>query len=1017
MMNNNTTNNMNESNHEEYTEVGSAFNKAHFNDSLNCKYYTENDFVSELTKRKGLSFMHINIASLSKHFESFNHLLNSFRGLKMIGVSETRINENNIRSSNYEIQGYSLLFNTTEAAAGGTALYLSDSLTFKPREDLAKSVYKSKLLESTFAEIECRKKANIIVGCLYKHPIMSIVDFNMNFLNKILEKISKEGKRLVLLGDFNINLLSYKVNNEVKNFVDILESYQIAPTINLPTRITSQSSTLIDNILVSQFTSKIYSGNLLVGLSDHMPQLTIISNEFEDLQRTNSHYYQDWAKFNEIKFRTEFASINWDNEIDQDDPNLAFQRFYSRIIELIDKNVPRKKLTKRQRKRENKPWITKGIKKSLNERDKMFRKFLKEKNHVLRNDLFLKYRRYRNRLVSIMRGSKKQFFVGFFNENIQNCKKIWEGVNQLTNLRKKSKNVNISINIAERIVSEPTAVANEFNTYFCGIAEKVRSKIPVTTASYRDYLKKRYPRSFFFRPTDKDEVKKIIGSLDQSKSIGPNSIPFKVLKIMNDEIATILAKMFNLSISKGKFIDALKIVKVVPIFKNKGSPLEVGNYRPISLLSNIDKIFEKLVHQRMTSYLEAKNILYKRQFGFRKKNSTTHSLICLTENIRGALEKGDLACGIFIDLQKAFDTVDHEILLAKLENYGFRGLSNDWIRSYLTGRKQFVHIAGKNSKQEQVKHGVPQGSVLGPLLFLIYINDLPASLRSCLPFIFADDTALLYIQRHPKALQKRINIDMKLLLKWLKANKISLNVAKTEIILFKHKLKKVNFDFKIKLDGKRLIFQEYVNYLGVLIDKQLSWSYHQERVATSLRQTNGVLSRIRYYLPSRDLRKNVYFALFHSKLMYAIQVWGQSLTIISRLALLQKSAIRLISFSNFQAASMPIFKELRILPIPSTIFSLNIKLAHKTLNFKSPTAIKETLDLQYNKGPFPTRSNCMKLLARPYIRTSNFGYKSIRNQTIINWNDLQTANKNVDLALCSPSLITKLINKFLDSIL
>ena len=334
------------------------------------------------------------------------------------------------------------------------------------------------------------------------------------------------------------------------------------------------------------------------------------------------------------------------------------------------------------------------------------------------------------------------------------------------------------------------------------------------------------------------------------------------------------------------------------------------------------------MHKRMISYLEAKNILYKKQFGFRQKSSTVHSLICLTEKVRDALDKGDLASGIFIDLQKAFDTVDHEILLDKLKNYGFRGLSNDWLRSYLTGRRQFVQVASESSSKAEVKHGVPQGSVLGPLLFLIYINDLPKSLRYGLPFIFADDTALIYVERNPKALQKRINIDMKLLLRWLKANKISLNVDKTEIIIFKHKLKKITFDFKVKLDGKRLVFKDCVNYLGVLIDSQLNWSHHQEKVAKSLRQTNGVLSRIRYYLPNVILKK-VYFALFHSTLTYAIQVWGQSLAYNSRIARLQKSAIRLISFSSLQAASRPIFKELNKLPIPSTIFSLNIILAHK----------------------------------------------------------------------------------------
>ena len=217
---------------------------------------------------------------------------------------------------------------------------------------------------------------------------------------------------------------------------------------------------------------------------------------------------------------------------------------------------------------------------------------------------------------------------------------------------------------------------------------------------------------------------------------------------------------------------------------------------------------------------------------------------------------------------------------------------------------------------------------------------------------------------------------MKLLLKWLKANKISLNVNKTEIIIFKHKLKKITFNFKIKLDGKRLVFQDCVNYLGVLIDSQLNWWHHQEKVAKSLRQTNGVLSRIRYYLPNVILKK-VYFALFHS-IAIAIQVWGQSLAYNFRIARLQKSAIRLISFSSLQAASRPIFKELNILPIPSTIFSLNIILADKTLNLESPKSVQETLGLLYRQNPFPTKSADIKLLKRPTVRTTNFGYKSIR---------------------------------------
>ena len=268
--------------------------------------------------------MHLNIGSFSTHFESLNHLLNTLNDVKIIGISETRIN-NNIRSSNLNIKGFNLLCHTTEAAAGGTALYISEILTFKPREELSTVAYVSKLLKSRFIEIES-KKANIVVECLYKHPVMPTKKFNKNIITNILDRIDMEGKRLVLLGDFNDN-------NEVKNFVDILRSNLIGPTINLPTRVSTQSSTLIDNIFISLLNTKIYAGNLLVGISDHMPQVFIISDEFEKGDKEISNLSQiEWSKFDEKKFQNEFMSINWDEiiNVELNDPDYSFKSFHKK---------------------------------------------------------------------------------------------------------------------------------------------------------------------------------------------------------------------------------------------------------------------------------------------------------------------------------------------------------------------------------------------------------------------------------------------------------------------------------------------------------------------------------------------------------------------------------------------------------------------------------------------------------------------------------------------------------------
>ena len=216
-----------------------------------------------------------------------------------------------------------------------------------------------------------------------------------------------------------------------------------------------------------------------------------------------------------------------------------------------------------------------------------------------------------------------------------------------------------------------------------------------------------------------------------------------------------MSQIINLSFSTVHFPSNLKTAQVIPIFK-KDSPLECSNYRSISLLSNIDKILEKLMYSRVIKFFEKSHCIYPLQFGFRKHHSTNDTLINITEHIRSALDNGKFACGIFVDLPKAFYTVDHEILLKKLEHYGIRGIGNSWFKSYLANCSQFVSISGFDSMLNSIIHGVPQDSVLGPLLFLLYINDLHDAIKYCMVHHFADDTNLLLFDSSLKSLQKKL---------------------------------------------------------------------------------------------------------------------------------------------------------------------------------------------------------------------------------------------------------------------
>ena len=311
--------------------------------------------------------------------------------------------------------------------------------------------------------------------------------------------------------------------------------------------------------------------------------------------------------------------------------------------------------------------------------------------------------------------------------------------------------------------------------------------------------------------------------------------------------------MFNISFSSGVFSSILKTAKVIPVHK-KDSKLDFSNYRPISLLSNVEKILEKLMYNRIYKFFSDNNLIYSLQFGFRQKYSTVHALIILTESIRKNLDEGNIGCGIFVDLQKAFDTVEHDILLSKLEHYGIRGLANEWFKSYLSNRKQYVSINGYHSNLADVKFGVPQGSVLGPLLFLICINDLNQALKFCKVHHVADDTSLIHFSKSVDRLNKHVNLDLKNLTYWLNANKIALNVKKTELVIFKHQRKKLDSPIKIKLNRKRLYPSKLVKYLAIKIDESLNWKQHIHDIAIKLNRDNALLYTIRNFVNRHILR-------------------------------------------------------------------------------------------------------------------------------------------------------------------
>ena len=507
-------------------------------------------------------------------------------------------------------------------------------------------------------------------------------------------------------------------------------------------------------------------------------------------------------------------------------------------------------------------------------------------------------------------------------------------------------------------------IPNAFNDFFSTVASDLLKKKKYNgNRLFTDYLKTSNDSTFFITPTDEWEIKSLILSLNENKSNGPNSIPNEIFSKVAPILSKPLSNICNHSFSTGIYPEKLKIAKIIPIYK-KDSKISVKNYRPISLLSNINKIFEKVMHKMLYRFLEIHNCIYELQFGFRAKHATSHAVMSITEKIKKSLNNNEIAIGVFVDHQKAFDTVNHGILLRKLEHYGIRGIANEWFKSYLNDRKQLTYVNGEQSSTQNSEHGVSPGSVLGPLLFLIYINGMHECVKFSETFHFADDTHLLHtIKNLPRNRNKgrKLNIDLKQITHWLFENKISLNAAKTEVIFFHKNVKNIT----VKLHGIKLEPVKTIKYLGLLFDEQLTWKQQINSVFAKLKRANNILAISRHYT-SKSMVKNLYYSHSNSNLLYGCQIWGKCLqSEESKILALQKKPIRLITFSDFDAHTSPLFKENKIIKFSDLVKIQNLVHVHKILNNDVPKTFKETIMLKTSNNRHELRNNPSALCAIP----------------------------------------------------
>jgi hypothetical protein len=609
----------------------------------------------------------------------------------------------------------------------------------------------------------------------------------------LLHNLDSKNTKLILAGDYNINLLSHAVHSETENFLNILYAHSILPMIKRPTRYGENSATLIDNILTNKLDDNQLSGIILHDISDHLPVFLITSAIGGTAKTVTRYIIKNIREINETSltgFADKLQSTAW-QENESQDVNITYDIFNNRFCELYNETLPvvNKKIKIYCNK--YKPWITTGILKSVKKKNTLYKKFLIKKSPDSK-EIYIKYK---NKLTNVIRNSQKSYYNMKFETMKGNMRETWKLINKVLHSACgiSTKQAVNKISSDGRLLSDPLEIATKFNDFFTNIGPNLANKIPAMpkNSSIKDTMPVSNGHSLFVEPCTETEIINVVNKLANSKGIGLDGYSVKVIKHVISKIAFPLSLVFNQSFYTGIFPEKLKHAKVTPIFKNDDK-LIINNYRPISVLPIFSKILEKLMHTRITAFISKYNILYENQYGFREKHSTHLAMINMIDQISEEMDAGNYSIGIFLDLSKAFDTIDHNILLQKLEIYGIRGIALQWLSSYLANRSQCVVIGDTVSAPSTVKCGVPQGSVLGPLLFILYINDIVRS-SSLFKFImFADDTNLFMSHKNLNQLTELVNQELISISNWLKLNKLSLNIKKTHFILFHFRQKKIS---------------------------------------------------------------------------------------------------------------------------------------------------------------------------------------------------------------------------------
>ena len=829
---------------------------------------------------------------------------------------------------------------------------------------------------------------DLVVMAVYRQPDSSNVDSFLTHLETLMTSFDRPNNELIFAGDINLDLIKYAAHAQTARYLDIMTSYRTLPRIVRPTRIKHQSATLIDHIFTRHNPLTIISGILDIelagsaGFTDHKPVFTIIKADVPKKETRPITTLSYFTKQGHLKRKEGLRQQDWDETLNLTDPDAIYDQITEIYSHHYFSNITKKSVKWNSRQHRREPWMTDEILADIRRRDRL----VKLKNR--RTD----YKKLRNEIVSKVRKAERSYLAKQVQDSVGDIKKHWNILKKVINKTDTKDDVTSEFLVDGMWIKDNQQNATRINAYFASIGRETNESVGQTNLSAYHLLQTNKARNEHFLPFNKVYARDIIEVcklMTPKTSMDPHGLKQSIILDDAEILAPILCHLVNSSMKAGKCPQNSKLAKVIPVYIQKGSKHLYTNYRPISLLSTFSKIMERLIYDKLFDFLVRYDILFESQFGFRKGHNTTHATLDFVRTIEDALEKGEYAVGVFCDLSKAFDTIDHDILLAKLDHYGIRGCMLEWLKSYLNSRQQYVEFNGCKSNASFITTGVPQGSILGPLLFIIYINDLPCCTKLH-TVKFADDSNFVIKGKDLPSLSETLNIELRNVDEFFKANKLKLNAKKTKLVCFRRKGRDVNLDdYPVYLDNEKLDFEEETTFLGMRLDSHLTWDKHCQHVANTISKNNGVLSRAKKLLPTSSLRL-LYNSLILPHLQYGLAAWGGcSGQNKKRIINIQKRAIRTICKSYVSSHTEPRMKALCLLKLEDLYTQQCATLVHDIINKRAPIKIASLISLSCDTQSQRLRSQSSNpLLVREQLGRCKVSSCSFRVKGPTCWNCL-----------------------------